>query len=213
MSDYSNPLRVTLVFGQGSSGKTTFGLLYVIRRAELEGPWSCAFIFDQNGQISQRLKLPHVGTARECVAALATRWVCFNPYRMFDPDKLETAFDWFCRWSFEACQRGPGRKILFCDDSWEFSAARNLTKDLARVVKLGRFHHLEYFGVTHRPQEYNITIRSLVTEWVAFNTVERADLEAVADYWPGVEKAATLPPGTFIAYNRNTRAELSGRLW
>src|SRR6185437_8054229 len=122
-----------------------------------------------------------------------------NPYRMWDADQLDQAFNWFCDWAFIKSKTGPGRKILFCDDSWEFSAARTLTKQLARVVKLGRFWELEYFGVTHRPQEYNIAVRSLVTEWVAFNTVEIADLEAVKSYWPGVTRAATLNPHEFIA--------------
>jgi hypothetical protein len=205
--DYTNPLRVTLTFGQGSSGKTSFLIRYLINT-----PFACAFIFDQNGQLSHRLGKKHVGTAAECEAALATRWVCFNPYRMFDADKVDDAFDYFCEWAFAVSQRGTGRKILVADDSWEFSAARMLRKPLAQVVKIGRFYHLEFFGATHRPQEYNIGVRSLVTEWVAFNTTEPRDIEAVQDYFPGVVAATTLPKFEFIAFNRDSRRELRAKL-
>lgn len=207
-ANYTNPLRVTLVIGQGSTGKTTFGIRYL-----LNVPWACAFIFDQNGQISDRMRVPHVGTALECENALANRVVCFNPYRMWPDGELDAAFNWFTDWAFAKSKTGPGRKILFCDDAWEFSAARNLTPELARVVRTGRFWELEYFGLTHRPQDYHITVRSLVTEWVAFNTVQTTDLQAVEDYWPGVTRAATLEKGEFIAYNRNSRAELLVKKW
>lgn len=206
--NYSNPLRITLVIGQGSSGKTTLGIRYL-----LNTPWACAFIFDQNGQLSNRLSVPHVGTALECENALAGRLVCFNPYRMFAADKLDDAFNWFAEWAFTKSKTGQGRKVLFCDDSWEFSAARTMSPELAKVVRTGRFWELEYFGLTHRPQDYHITIRSLVTEWIAFNTVQTSDLQAVEDYWPGVMAAKTLQKGEFIGYNRNSRAEKRARLW
>lgn len=202
-NDHANPLAVTLEFGQGSNGKTTFGIRYLINI-----PWACAFVFDFSGQLSERLKVRHVGTAEECENALATRTVCFNPRRMFDADEYDKAFQWFCNWSYEAATRGPGRKILFSDDQWEFSPGRVMSKELARVIRLGRFRHLEYFGITHRPMDYHIDVRSLVTEWVAFNTVEPSDFDAVKPYWPGVVKAATLNKFEFLAYNRNSRVEM-----
>jgi hypothetical protein len=199
--DYSNPLRNTLVFGSGSCGKTSLCI-----RALINIPWACAFIFDLNGQFSRRLKTRWAGTAAECEDALASRWVCFNPHRMFDADETDAAFNWFCDWAFKKSKLGPGRKVLVADDSWEFSAARTLTKELARVVKLGRFWHLEFFGVTHRPMEYNIAIRGLVTEWIGFNTLPQ-DTECVKDYWPGVVACATLPKFEFVAFNRDSRVE------
>jgi hypothetical protein len=205
-ADYSNPLRITLVFGQGSSGKTSFGIRYLINTI-----WSCAFIFDTRGQFASRLKKPHVGTAAQCDAALASGWVCFNPYVMFGAD-LDAAFNWFCDWAMRVSATGGGRKILLADDSWEFTSARTCSPEFARVVKLGRFWHLEFFGITHRPKEYHINVRSLVTEWVAFNVCESADIEDVSDYWPGVVKASALPKFEFLAFNRDSRSELRAKL-
>lgn len=205
-ADHANPLRNTLVIGQGSSGKTSFALRYLINV-----PWSCAFVFDLQGQFARRLGVKWCGTAAECDAALASGVVCLNPYRMWDANDTDTAFNWFADWAFQVSQTGPGRKILVADDSWEFSAARVLTPELARVVKLGRFYHLEFFGVTHRPMEYNVNVRSLVTEWIVFNSLPD-DLEAVKTYWPGVMAATTLPKFEFISYNRDTRVEWRTKL-
>jgi hypothetical protein len=200
--DHSNPLRNTLVFGQGGFGKTSFGILYLINT-----PWACAFIFDVSGQIASRLHQKWCSTERECLDALATRFVCYNPNKSFDADNLLGAFQWFCAFSLQMSERGPGRKVLFADDQWEFAAARTMTPELARVVRRGRFSQLEYFGVTHRPQDYHIDVRSLVTEWVAFNTVEENNLACVRDYWPSVDDARTLSKYEFLAYNRESRTQ------
>ena len=205
-ADHSNPLRNTLVVGQGSSGKTTLAIRYL-----LNVPWTCAFIFDLQGQFARRLGKRWVGTAKECDEALATGFVCLNPYRMFDADKTDEAFNWFAGWCYDRCSSAPGRKILVADDSWEFSAARVLTSQLARVVKLGRFYHLEFFGVTHRPMEYNVAVRGLVTEWIVFNSLPD-DLEVIKPYWPGCMAATELPKFEFLSYNRDTRVEWRAKL-
>jgi hypothetical protein len=43
--------------------------------------------------------------------------------------------------------------------------------------------------------------------------VEPADLDAVRPYYPNVDKVAALPKGSFLAYNRDTGAELAGRVF
>jgi hypothetical protein len=65
----------------------------------------------------------------------------------------------------------------------------------------------------HRSREYHVTVRSQATEFVAFNLAEPAEPEAIEPYWPAVGKAATLSKGHFIAYNRDERTELSGRVF
>jgi hypothetical protein len=42
---------------------------------------------------------------------------------------------------------------------------------------------------------------------------EPAELEAVEPYWPGVVKAAQLPQGSFLAFNRDSGEELAGRVF
>ena len=65
-------------------------------------------------------------------------------------------------------------------------------------------------SATHSPREYHELIRSQATEFVAFNTVEPVQLDSIRPYWPGVEKAAELPKFHYLAFNRNSGAELAG---
>jgi len=208
MRDYTNPKCITLIFGQGDCGKTSFAYRYL-----LNAPFACRFIFDEDGQAAQRLRLKMSGTARECEAALASRWVCFNPHVMFPGDKLKDAFRWFCNWAFQTSERGPGRKVFFVDELWQWCDARSMPAQLDTVNRIGRHVGLELLTATHRPRDYHSDLRSQVTEWVCFNCIEPADLDAVRPYYAGVDKVATLAKGHFIAYNRKNGAELAGKLF
>ncbi|HEV2329423.1 MAG TPA: hypothetical protein VGY56_11620 [Verrucomicrobiae bacterium] len=52
-----------------------------------------------------------------------------------------------------------------------------------------------------------------ITEFVGFATCEPDDLDKIRPYWPGVDEVATLPNGQFIAFDKETRATLRGRLF
>lgn len=208
MPDWTLPNCITLVCGQGSYGKTTFSLRYL-----LNAPAACRFIFDDRGQAADRLKLKRCGTERECELAVPTRWVCLNPHIMFPGSKLSDGFNWFNYWCFEVSKRGPGRKILFADELWQWCDGRTFPEHFENNVRTGRVEGLELLACTQRPRDYHRTIRSQVTEWVCFNMTEPDDLKAVKPYFPGVDKAATLQRGQFIGYNRETGAELVGRVF
>ncbi|MGH7939450.1 MAG: hypothetical protein ACREE6_09275 [Limisphaerales bacterium] len=60
---------------------------------------------------------------------------------------------------------------------------------------------------------YHRDLRAEVTEWICFSTDEPGDLDAVRPYFSGVDRVAQLPRGSFIAYNRDSGAELAGRLF
>jgi hypothetical protein len=208
MPDYSLPNLITLIFGQGSNGKTTFAL-----RAMLNTGYACRFIFDDRSQAAARLKLPHCGTAAECEAALSTRWVCFNPHVMFPGAKLPDGFRWFCHWAFEASKRGPGKKLLFVDELWQWANQYSMPEEFENVIRTGRTEGLGFMSATHSPREYHEIVRSQCTEFVAFNTVEPRQLKSIEPYWPAVHKAADLPRGAFLAYNRESGSELAGKLF
>jgi hypothetical protein len=78
---------------------------------------------------------------------------------------------------------------------------------------LAGWKNLELLTCTHRLWEYHADIQAQVTEWVCFNTVDPRELDAVRPCYPGVDKIATLPKGSFLAYNRDSRAELAGRVF
>jgi DNA helicase HerA-like ATPase len=142
-----------------------------------------------------------------------SRWVCLNPLVMWSGAQMNDAFRWFCRWAFEVSKRGPGKKIFFCDELWRFTDARTLPDELENIVRAGRVENLELCTCTQHPRDYHRDIRAEVTEWVCFNTVEESDLDAVRQYFSGVDRVANLPRGTFISYNRESGEELAGRLF
>lgn len=210
MADYTQPTSITLIFGQGSGGKTTFAFSYLLNVRGV----ACRFIFDDRGQAAARLKLKPCGTLRECELAVPTGWVCFNPHVMFPGSKLPDAFRWFCHWSFEVSKRGPGKKILLVDELWQWSHSRRpIPAELENVIRTGRTEGLQFLSATHSPREYHELIRSQATEFVAFNTIEPAQLDSIRPYWSGVDKAADLPKFHWLAFNRDSGAEKSGQVF
>jgi hypothetical protein len=208
MSDFSLPNVLTLIFGKSGSCKTSFAFAYLLNVNA-----ACIFIFDDRGQAVSRLKIRACGTARECELAVPTRIVCFNPHIMFPGALLPDAFRWFCKWAFDVSKRGPGKKVLFVDELWQWSNQRRpVPAELENVVRTGRIEGLELVTATHSPREYHELIRSQATEFVAFNTVEPAQLEAIRPYWPSVDAAAGLVKGQFIAVNRESGGIVRGMM-
>src|SRR5437899_3038924 len=114
MPDYTLPPHLTVVAGMTGSGKTTFILRLLLNMAA-----ACRFVFDDMGQIASRLRVRHSSTSAELEAALATRWVVYNPHRMF-PGDVASGFRFFCQWAYDCSQRGPGKKVLVVDEVWRF---------------------------------------------------------------------------------------------
>lgn len=209
MPDYSNPPSITVIFGKSGSCKTSFAFAYLLNVRGV----ACRFIFDDRGQAAKRLRLKPCGTLEECNAALATRWVCFNPHARYPGERLPEAFRWFCDWAFQVSVGRPGRKILLVDEIWQWSNSRKpVPPELENVIRTGRTEGLELLTATHSPREYHELIRSQATEFVAFNTIEPKQLESIEPYWTDVGAAAKLSVGEFLAFNRESGATLAGRL-
>jgi DNA helicase HerA-like ATPase len=189
------------------SGKTTFAILYLLNVSA-----ACRFVFDDLGQVAARLKLPHASTAAELEAALATRWVIFNPHRMF-PGDVEGAFRFFCQWAYDASRRGPGKKILLVDELWKFCSPNSIPKELAVVAQTGRVENLELVTATQLPHKIHASITGQSTELVCFRLDEALALDKVEEL--GADRAAvqSLPLGSFVAWNRISRGRLDGRVF
>jgi len=58
-----------------------------------------------------------------------------------------------------------------------------------------------------------VDIRAQVTEWVLFNMAEPEEIKTLKAYYASAHKAASLPRGQFLGYNRESGAELLGRVF
>ena len=170
MPDWTLPHHCTLVAGASGSGKTSFCQSFLLNRSlELAGnpaPAACTFVFDYKLEFSQRLGIPAVGTLKECQAALASRWVVFNPFIMFQSEEGKEAperraFAWFCEWVYDVCRRGPGRKVFHCDEAHNFLPTRSdlLPAYFSRILREGRAEDLEVLLSTQFPKDYARIVR------------------------------------------------------
>ena len=224
MPDYSLPPCVTLIFGRSGTGKTTFAFRYLVNALTQQplndNPAACVFIFDWKLEAANRLGVRPASTFADCENALAGRIVCFNPHILFRAEEgmapaEDRALRWFAMWAFEVSRRGPGRKIFYVDELRQFvkSHSAQLPPEIERVTRQGRSENLELLSSTQYPKDYARTIRESVTEWVCFNIADPDELDSVRPYFPGVDAVAGLPRGEFISCNRETGAELRGKLF
>lgn len=207
MSDYTLPPCSTLICGMTGSGKTTFAIQYLLNVSA-----ACRFIFDDMGQVSARLKIPHASTAAELEAALGTRWVVFNPHRMF-PGDAAAAFRFFCQWTMDCARRGPGKKILLVDEVWRWCSPNCIPKELAAVAQMGRAEALELMVATQLPHKIHASITGQATELVCFRLDEALALGRIAEMGLVPEEVKQLPMGVFRAKNRISGSLLSGQVF
>lgn len=189
------------------SGKTTFALRYL-----LNAPAACRFVFDDLGQVAARLRVAHANTAKELEAALATRWVVFNPHLMF-PGDVTSAFRWFCHWTLECARRGPGKKIVMVDEVWKHCTPNAVPKEFAAIAQTGRAENLELLTATQLPHKVHASITGQSTELVCFRLSEPLALDRVQELGAKAELVRQLPLGFFVSWNRLSGDRLAGRVF
>jgi hypothetical protein len=189
------------------SGKTTFAIRYLLNVTA-----ACRFVFDDLGQVAARLKRPQAGTASELEAALASKWVLFNPHRMF-PGDVTAAFAFFCQWSFDASRRGPGKKVFVADEVWRWCSPNAIPRELAIIAQMGRAETLELMCATQLPHKVHASITGQATELICFRLDERLALDRVAELGANPAQIQALPLGSFQALNRLSRATLAGQVF
>lgn len=226
MQDFSLESTSTLIFGRKGTGKTSFALRFLVNKAIEqplnERPAGTIFIFDYKLEASMRLGIPAVGTEHGCEQALQNRIVIFNPRAMFLPLEGENfegvdrrAFRWFCQWVFSVAQRGPGTKLFYVDELRRLIPSRSdlIPLEVDQIFREGRTVGIETLMSTQYPRDFSKTIREEVSEWVCFNINEPDNLDAVRPYFPGVDEVAMLGKGEFIAFNRDSRTKMRGKLF
>tara|TARA_R110000868_G_scaffold167580_1_gene401935 strand:- start:74 stop:697 length:624 start_codon:yes stop_codon:yes gene_type:complete len=207
VADFTLPPANTLIVGMTGSGKSTFAYRYLVNANA-----ACRFIFDDLGRAATRLNIAPVFFERQCEGALASRWVIFNPHRMF-PGATKDGFRWFCQWVYAASRRGEGKKLLLVDEVWQWQSNMEMPRELALCVQTGREENLELVCATQLPQKVNASVTGQSTELVCFRLTEPLALKEVKDLGGDPEKVKNLPLGAFISYNRLTGATVSGKLF
>ena len=207
MSDFTLPLRLTVIAGMPGSGKTTFAIRYLLNCQA-----ACRFVFDDTGQAAARLHIRHASTPEELEADLATRWVVFNPHRMF-PGDVSQGFRFFCHWAFLASRRAPGRKVFLADEIWRFCTPQAIPRELATLAQMGRSEDLELMVCTQVPHKLNSSITGSVTELVCFRLQGPLPLAAVQSMGGEPEEVEALPLGSFVSWAVLTGGRLEGRVF
>jgi hypothetical protein len=205
---------LTVIAGMTGSGKTTFGIKYL-----LNSPAACYLIFDWNDRIGPRLPFHTCYTANELETAVASRWVIFNPKRMFEGamfDKKQgtKALRFFASFARDVVKRGRGKKFFYVPEVWNFCTEDSIPPELAMLCQDGRQDEVEVIVDTQRPELINESIMGNCTELVCFRLQGLDALRTVGKYGMDEQKVANLPIGylksRFIALNRLTGATLEG---
>lgn len=229
MSNWALPPRLTLVTGRSGSGKNTFCYRYILNALRPQPcnpePLQGVFIFDWKNEAEQRLGVRAVTTEHGFEAALASRIVIFNPHAMFPGDREiefegktmvnddKMALRWFCNKVWNVSQRSTGRKMVYIDEVRQFATATYIPPALGRIVRLGRSENLELLSSTQYPRDYHADIRGGATEWIAFNTTEEKELEAIRPYLSCADELPGLPLGSYIAVTRPEGVQLRGKMF
>ena len=218
MLDFSLEPQNTTIVGMTGSGKTTFVL-----RLMLNSATACNFVFDDENRTAPRLNLKPCYTANELENALATRWVVFNPSKMFTPNDSDRdlfatkrrAFRWFCHWMFQVCGRGPGEKIISLPEIWRFCTPDSIPPEFAMLMQMGRELNTHVVCDTQHPERMNASILGATTELVCFKLLGPVSesLKAVEKIGAQSEHVAALELGSFIAYNRLSGTMAAGKLF
>ena len=200
----------TVIAGVSGSGKTTAALRHMCGASGV----ACRFIFDFKPEFAARLGVRPVQTANELERAVPSGWVVFQPHRMF-PGRLEDAFKFFCRWVFEVCRRGRGRKLLYVDEAWMFCSPNRLPVEVATCIQAGRMEGLEIVWMTQRPHKLNEAIVGQCTELICFTLRSSLAIDALTKEVEELDDDTprNLPLGSFWSINRDSGAVLTGKLF
>ncbi len=166
---FANVNEVLVVAGRSGSGKST-----VANMCLLNGNYSCRFVYDPEGEFSERLGYRACSTVAELNAAIPTGWVIFNPTVLFPGSDIaqteasQRAFEKFCEWAWVRACDIPGRKILQADEIWKFCKPSFIPICLRAIVQNGRKRGIGLLATTQTPNYMHETIIREATEFIGF---------------------------------------------
>ena len=189
------------IFGASGTGKTTYALKFVTHAQA-----RTVFLFDAEGEFSQRLQVAPARTVYELDQAIASGWVCFDPHIMF-PGELESALEYFSKLTLRAAAMLPGRKLFVVDELGQYVGGSTIPKPLKKLVQSGRRSGVDGVFMAQQPNDLHNTIRCQLSEVVCFQLIDDTALEFPKKFGFDIEAVRALKPFEFICRN-NRGAEV-----
>jgi DNA helicase HerA-like ATPase len=187
MQNFDHASCKILVTGTSGTGKTT--LAQKLLKSEKA---FVKFIYDHQGEFSQRFKVPAIRDADELVEKTARGgYVCFDPIDSF-PGKAATGFDFFCEFIFNVSQNLNGRKILFCDEIQKLTDTANEPEAFLTLCETGRRFQVDIIAITQAPNRIHNTVRNQLTQVYTFRQSDKNALKYLEDNGFDPEKVRSL---------------------
>lgn len=190
-------------------GKTGYGERYIVGSHH-----SRAFIFDHQGEFSQRLHL-HPCTTFEEIRRRGEREriVCFD-YSSEYPGQLTESFEAFCEEVFSISKDhlvNNGHDCLFvCDELQKCCKPALCPQALKNIVQTGRRFGVDSLLLSQQPNRLSNEVREQVTELVCFNLIDENSLKFCESMGIDTAPIQKLKPLHYLWFNLNTGEQRSG---
>jgi len=185
------------VFGMSGNGTTEYALRFIANARAAH-----VFLFDPEGEFSERLALPASRTVYELDQAIGTGWICFDPHIMF-PGRLEASLEFFSKFALEASRRLPGRKFFVVDELGHYVTGHEVPQPLKTLVQTGRRSGVDGVFISQQPNELHNTVRNQLTEVVCFQLKDDCALEFPRKFGFDVEAVRNLTPFHYICRTKH----------
>jgi len=160
-----------LVTGTSGTGKTT--LAQKLLKSERA---FAKFIYDHQGEFSQRFHVPAIHDADELIAKTAVGgYICWDPIESF-PGKAQMGFEFFCDYVFNVSQALGGRKIFFCDELQKLTDTTCEPDEFLCLCETGRRFQIDVICISQAPNRLHNAIRNQLTQVFTFR---QSDVNAI----------------------------------
>lgn len=198
--DYRHKASHVLVTGRSSSGKST-----LLQTLITEGATRTTFIFDPEGEFSERLKL----TASPTLAGLGE-----DQISLFTPGANTVwadEFDDFCFFCFNFATLFPGRSLMVVDELQDYVDTFTLPDTFRDCLQKGRRYGLDCLYASQQPNLLHNIIRSQTSEVYSFAQSDALSTKFVARLGVNSEAVLALHDLEFI-HKQIGRPETKGKI-
>lgn len=196
--------------GGSGTGKTSMVLervraAFIAQKHRARKRYDHIFVFDHEGQFSDRIPAVAVTGPEMCVRAIAGGAVCFDPSEMF-PGDWQTAFDWFCRWVWDFSGAQPGTKLIVADEIQDYlphAPARYAAHYFSKICGAGRRRGVDSWAIAPMTKNLCPTYRGQLTEIYAFGQADTTAADDLLNLGISMETLLALPPGEFVHWQKS----------